>query len=49
MWEMTQAGKKSWSGEVAIQHVITKTPNLRQGIEYDTHEAEQYARVRNDY
>ena len=40
---------KSWSGEVVIQHVITKIQNYGQGIEYDTHEVEQYARVRNDY
>lgn len=49
MWELTQAGKKGWSGEVVIQHDITKIQNYGQDIEYDTHEAEQYARVRNVY
>ena len=27
MWEMTHAGKKSWSGEVVIQYDITKIQN----------------------
>ena len=41
MWEITHAGKKSWSGDVVIQLDITKIQNYGQDIEYDTHEAEQ--------